>query len=174
MYLMYVEGHCYFFLPCAWKVGSTVPRLQKWGTRTPVSPKSYTCVKLFPQNSNFQPILSRYLNVSDGQTDWQTDNLPWQLAIPRSAVETRIYCCKPANRDRMHQFCAAAKRMSSRCQMDNHEIFDTAYRPEFSHVLYLLLTKHYQLSSCKHWWGNFKIIIFRPITFSKMTEKMGK
>ena len=86
------------------------------------------------------------LGRTDGLTDGQL-----ALAVGNTALRGRnANCCKPANRDRMHQFCAAAKRMSSRCQMDNHEIFDTAYRPEFSHVLYLLLTKHYQLSSCKH------------------------
>ena len=34
--------------------------------------------------AEFQPIWSRYLNVTDGQTDGQTDNLPWQYSATRS------------------------------------------------------------------------------------------
>jgi len=34
--------------------------------------------------AEFERIWSRYLNVTDGQTDGQTDNMPWQYRAMRS------------------------------------------------------------------------------------------
>jgi len=39
--------------------------------------------------AEFQPIWSRYLNVTDRQTDRRTDNLPWQYRATHSFASLR-------------------------------------------------------------------------------------
>ena len=37
--------------------------------------------------AEFERICSRYLNVTDGQTDRRTDNMPWQYLATRSFAQ---------------------------------------------------------------------------------------